>query len=659
MTHWAAPSQRADHLAGLYAISQILSSTLDLDELLAALVTETARLLAAAECTVSLLEGNALHVFQSSQAQSPGQLHQPQLPGQLRPPSPQPARGYDLNAYPATWRAIRERQPFFITIGEPAVLAEFGYQSLVLAPIVSGGTAIGILAAFSEAAGYFDEGAAQLLQAVANQAAAAIRNARLYQETQRQAEELDLLYRVSQAISSELSERATVHQIAQQVTRAFGASGCAVSRYDRQRECLVTLLDYEPDAPPAKLALEGTVYFLDDYPLTCRIMAEGRPVVVQRNDPDTDPAERALLDETGVQTVLVAPLVVRGNAIGLLEIYQSAAPRHYSPAELRLAERLSVDIAASLDNARLFDQTQQQAQQMAMLSAIQHAIMSALTPEAILREIVNQIQFFLEVNSCSVFLYNERTNRLDLALTADPDLAGQTISIPVDKGIAGQAMRTRRSILVNDTARSAEHQGVLPGSKLTIRSLLCAPLIFQDRVLGVIQALSGLPEAFSELHLTLLDSVAAAMAVALENARLHAGVLRRVAELDALSGSGWAVAGTGELTEILQAIVAGASRVPGVDWANILLYSAEENRFFQHISSRGNGAPPGDSRSNVRSSGISARILQEKAPLLVNDAADDPRVSPRVVEYMGIRSFIGVPVVIGNLPVGVLYANSY
>jgi PAS domain S-box-containing protein len=294
---------------------------------------------------------------------------------------------------------------------------------------------------------------------------------------------------------------------------------------------------------------------------------------------------------------------------------------------------------------------------MAVLNAIQHSLMSAMRPEDILQQIVHQIQFFLRVDSCSVFLYNEITNQLDLAISADPALAGQTITIPLDRGIAGRTMRTRRPVLVNDTAHDPEHQGALPGSKLEIRAILCAPLLYRDEILGVIQALSSRLGAFTESHLNLLASAASAAAIALQNARLHGRVVRRVAELDALSRAGWAVAGAGELTETLKAIVLGASRIPGVDWANVILFDSQNDYFFQGVSSRGPDGPSIYPRSNARPTGLTRFILDSGQPLLLNDTSDDERVS-QTVRQMGIQATIGVPVLVENTPVGVLYANS-
>lgn len=351
-------------------------------------------------------------------------------------------------------------------------------------------------------------------------------------------------------------------------------------------------------------------------------------------------------------------LLTNGTApLGVLWLCDQATDEGVRERQRIAFELFGGHASAALQRVEFFAQSQMQTQEMAVLSAIQHSLMSAMRPEEILQEIVHQIQFFLRVDSCSVFLYNEITNQLDLAITADPALAGQTITIPLDRGIAGRTMRTRRPVLVNDTANDPEYQGVLKGSDLEIRAILCAPLLYQGETLGVIQALSARVGAFTESHLNLLASAASAAAIALQNARLHGRVVRRVAELDALSRSGWAVAGAGELNETLKAIVLGASSIPGVDWANVLLYDPQNEYFFQSISSRGPDGPSIFPRSNARGTGLSRQILISGQPLLINDISDDERINESV-RQMGIRATIGVPVVVDKTPVGVLYANS-
>jgi PAS domain S-box-containing protein len=367
--------------------------------------------------------------------------------------------------------------------------------------------------------------------------------------------------------------------------------------------------------------------------------------------------EYDIFAEHGIQQITFL-LITNGDATpAVLWLCDQSADKEVKQQRRTALELFGRHASAALQRVEIFAQSQEQTQEMAVLSAIQHSLMSPMRPEEILQEIVHQIQFFLRVDSCSVFLYNEITNRLDLAISADPALIGQTITIPLDRGIAGRTMRTRRPVLVNDTAHDPEHQGALQGSALEIRAILCAPLLYQDETLGVIQALSSRVGAFTESHLNLLASAAAAAAIALQNARLHGRVVRRVAELDALSRAGWAVAGAGELNETLKAIVLGASRIPGVDWANVLLYDPQKEHFFQSISSQGPDGPSIFLRSSARGTGLSRQILSSGQPLLLNEIGDDGRISESV-RQMGIQATIGVPVVVDKTPVGVLYANS-
>lgn len=364
-----------------------------------------------------------------------------------------------------------------------------------------------------------------------------------------------------------------------------------------------------------------------------------------------------LFFDNGVNNLVFTFLSNGAEPIGVLWLGDQHRDVLFRKGQQPALELFGRHAAAALQRIEFFAQGQVQIQEMAVLSAIQHSLMSALGPEQILHEIVLQIQYFLRVDSCSVFLYNEISNQLDLAISADPALAGKTISFPVDRGIAGRTMRTRRPVLVNNTAQDAEYQGGVEGSALQIKAMLCAPLLYQDEVLGVIQALSSRAEAFTESHLNLLASAASAAAIALQNARLHDRLVRRVAELDALSRSGWAVAAAGELDETLKAIVVGASGIPGVDWANILLYDPQIEHFFQTISSRGPDGPIIIPHSNARSTGLSQHILTSGQSVLINNTGNDERISP-TVRRLGIEATIGVPVMVGATPVGVIYANS-
>ncbi len=231
-------------------------------------------------------------------------------------------------------------------------------QAMVGVPLYSGPKVVGVLAIASDRDSNrtFGDEEVELLSRFAQLAAVALDNARLFEQTQRQVQELGTLHEASQALAGTLDVRRVMDILARQLTRVTGADVCTISSLDEARNEVVT--EFSMSVTGERAYPPGGRYNLDDYPLTARTLRERIITVIRADDPQADPAEVKLMTEGGTQAMLIAPLVARGQVIGLLEIEDTQARRDFTAGQIRLVEALSSQAAATLDNARLFEQTQ-------------------------------------------------------------------------------------------------------------------------------------------------------------------------------------------------------------------------------------------------------------------------------------------------------------
>lgn len=110
------------------------------------------------------------------------------------------------------------------------------------------------------------------------------------------------------------------------------ASRCSMSRVIG--DLLVELGGYRRDGGEQPLEL----FIVTDYPLTQQVIEDGMPRVVRRADPAADPAEAALLERLGFDSLLMLPLRSHGQDWGLVEIY----------GDDRLFDEEEIDVAASI-----------------------------------------------------------------------------------------------------------------------------------------------------------------------------------------------------------------------------------------------------------------------------------------------------------------------
>jgi signal transduction histidine kinase len=214
---------------------------------------------------------------------------------------------------------------------------------------------IGVVNVESPEVSAFDEDDLAFVQRLANHAAIAMENARLYQESQQRLKELSLLFDTSAALSTSLDLDVVLETTAQHVVTALSADGCAISLWDREQDALVTLLDYSAEPDRWESEEPGTVYRLDEYPASRQVLAERRPLAVQAGDAGADPAEQKWMAEQEVLSLLMVPLIVGDRAVGMLALIQRNEQREFTPTEIRLCQILANQAAAAVENARLYE----------------------------------------------------------------------------------------------------------------------------------------------------------------------------------------------------------------------------------------------------------------------------------------------------------------
>jgi len=181
--------------------------------------------------------------------------------------------------------------------------------------------------------------------------AKAIGNSNHLAAQQAREREVDVLINTSIALAGKIDLSELLLEIAMRMTSLLDCHFCAISEYDTEAQGLITLAEYDhsgrrlPDASPYKLR---------DFPLTRSVLQDQTTAVVNVDDPDADPAEVAELRREGDRSLLMVPLIVQGDTLGIVEVVDQKRSRHYSRQELRLAGAIAGQAAVAIKNAKLF-----------------------------------------------------------------------------------------------------------------------------------------------------------------------------------------------------------------------------------------------------------------------------------------------------------------
>ena len=160
-----------------------------------------------------------------------------------------------------------------------------------------------------------------------------------------------------------------------------------------------------------------------------------------------------------------------------------------------------------------------QAETLALLYEVSHEITSILDRAELLRRIAERVKKLVDYDVFTVMLWNESTQMLESVFAMRfEDAIPSRVSMPLGLGITGSAAAERRIIRVNDVRLDSRYLNC--ESDVEVRSELVVPLLRRDRLVGVLDLESTVPDAFTAEHERLLNILGTYVAVALENARL-------------------------------------------------------------------------------------------------------------------------------------------
>jgi len=238
-------------------------------------------------------------------------------------------------------------------------------------------------------------------------------------------------------------------------------------------------------------------------------------------------------DETGQADAfwtVCLPLQIRGRAIGVLNISRLPDGPAFGPNDLQLLSALCGPITIAIENARLYAESRQQADELIALWHIGQDISSTLDQQTVLERIARWVRQLIGSDGVALYLLDSKADLLQPVVSLGPS----TVQMPqtpirVGEGIIGWVAQTG----VGEIANHAEldpRAVQIPDRLEGVESLLCVPILSREKVTGVM-SLNRLGDRFfrdEDLHL--LGRIAHQAAIAIENARLFEQAQWEIAE---------------------------------------------------------------------------------------------------------------------------------
>jgi sigma-B regulation protein RsbU (phosphoserine phosphatase) len=229
-----------------------------------------------------------------------------------------------------------------------------------------------------------------------------------------------------------------------------------------------------------------------------------------------------------VRSELAVPLIAKNRLIGVLDI-ESEQTGYFRPEHLRLLTLTASRIAQAIENARLYARVARQAQTLTVLNEIAAELTSILDLDPLLEKVGQLLRRLIDYQMFSILLLDEKGETLitRYAWRFGHAHAPQR-SLPIATGLVGVAVREWRLVNVPDVSQDPRYLETNPET----RSELIVPLFHKGRIIGVLDLEHTRVGFFNEEHERVLTTLAAQVAIAIENARLYQAMSRQEAQLE-------------------------------------------------------------------------------------------------------------------------------
>ena len=496
--------------------AETLNSTLDFNSVLNRILENIERVVPSETAMIMLLEGNTAHAIRH---RGFGGRGGEEWIDSLR---------IDCNEFADFRRAIQTREPQLVadTQAEPGwnTLEQSSWiRSHLLAPILISQTVIGFIALDHNQPGFFTERDKGRLLAFSNQAATALENARLFQSERQRRQEAETLREASAVVATTLNSNQAIDLILDQLARVLQYDSASVQLL---REGYLEIVGGRGWSTES-VVLGMRFPVPGDNP-NSTVVQERQPIIIDSTRNTHFAFEHSPHDH--ILSWMGVPLVARGEVIGMLSV-DSKEENHFTDEHTRLATAFANQAAIAIENARLYEQNEEQIRRLTSLRDIDTAIASSLDLRVTLSILLDQAMAQLQPDAMDILIYNQHLQSLETVATSGfraPSVRRQT---RIGDGLAGTIAVNRRMLQVPDLNARTEFANMQWLNDEKFVHYAGVPLLGKGQIKGVLEAFFRSEKSPSVEWTDFLQTIAGQAAIAIDNAQLFENLQRSNQEL--------------------------------------------------------------------------------------------------------------------------------
>jgi GAF domain-containing protein/CheY-like chemotaxis protein len=572
---------------------------------------------------------------------------------------------------------LRNRKDLLLNGDLPPQMQDLGIEFIMLGnsnpavswlgvPLNIGEKTLGAIVVQSVSTPYlFAERERDLLTAIASQAAIVIQNANLFQQTEAQNTELAVLNEMAREISSLLSVEDVAQAIYKYAGRLMDVSDFFVGLYHPETEEISFPAIYF-DGKPADIERTSL-----GNGMTARVIREREALFLPdrvRERAESLGIEILLLgDDVIPECWLGVPLVLGQQVLGAIVVQSTKMPNLYTERHKNLLTAMASQISIAIQNARLFDETQKRAAELAGLNEILRAASAEIDLQKIIEATYEKMRDLLPMDAFILALYDKKNDVLDYKLMVDDGVRYDLGQIKLGKGILSETVRSKKHRLLLRTPQEVkeqeEHSDRIGNKEKISCSLMYVPMMKGNEVVGVISLQSYQYSAYTQSDVVLLENVANQLANVVQNAFLYENIQKSLNDLDLINRLTSTVSSSLEIQSSLQVIAEEFQKTFNIGHVGIALF--DQN--YTSLTLTADAPLSDDGKSDigivlpVAGSLATEQVLVTKKPVFVHDVANNPLTVniKDVMDRRGTKNMLIFPLLSGNEIVGTVGFDTF
>lgn len=625
-----------------------LSASLDLDETLDTIARHALGLMGAEAALIVSWDGQA---SEFTVLRAAGRLSSDYVRRGSIPVGGGPISRAILDGAPKTTADILQDPDIWLAPERRAEVEREGFRAVGAAPLRSKGRVHGALVVHYWTVRALGDEEMARLQALAEHAALAIDNARLYADAMRRAARLRELTDLEQLVAESLVVDDVLRRIAQATARLLDSPLVQLWTADpAARVVRLSAASVEPGLPDVRIP--RTVAFGEG--IVGRVAATKKPIYVADITDDPRALSADWGRETGIARMFSVPiLAANDDLLGVLVV--RSRDESLSREENRaLVTAFAARAAIAMQHARTYAEAVHRVGRLRDLVAVSQSITGSLDPADVMRRITHAVAGMRPDALGAVHLYDAERGVLRAEAMSGADWDGVPIERAANAGLPGVVFEAQTPVLVPQPLSHPRTLAREWWQKRPKGSYYGVPIAVGDTFVGVLDYVlpDGLPDAEEQEALRLL---AAQAGIALRNAALYQAERVQAERIRALAAVNQRLSSALDLDELLRSICESAAALIGVRF--VAFWVADDAARTLTLASSSEPAITGDAprRSATYEEGATGWVARHRERLVVDDITSDHRIMDgEWLARWGLTSYAAYPVLAGDQLLAIL-----